>query len=85
MRLHLDISLRVVRQRARTHLLLCDALPNIVHLLISEMKQEIIDNGDPVEEYILHKDKYPEPKLAYRVDNRYSFINVLYIYIYIYI
>ena len=36
------------------------------------MNQDIIDNGDPVEEYILNKDKYPEPRLAYRVDNRYS-------------
>ena len=34
------------------------------------MKEDIIENGDPVEEYILYKDKYPEPKLAFRVDNR---------------
>ena len=55
----------------------CDNMPN--HFF-PEMKQEIIDNGDPVEEYILHKDKYPEPKLAYRVDNRYSHTHIYYGY-----
>ena len=51
--------------------LLC-SLPNqnAYFWSILEMKEDIIENGDPVEEYILHKDKYPEPKFAFRVDNR---------------